>query len=74
MQYGDVEIDAEKVELYLGFDPANENVTEPEVPETEVRGTSMHVPQREADLLHLWHKVRNLLQHLIQPFLARSFR
>jgi len=55
MQYGDVEIDAEKVELYLGFDPANENVTEPEVPETEVRGMSMHVPQREADLLHRMH-------------------
>lgn len=70
MQYGDVKIDAEKVEVYLGFDPANENVTKPEIPEpAPVRGTGMHVPQREADLLHLWHKVLNLLQYLIQPFI-----
>jgi legumain len=58
MQYGDVEIDAEQMEVYLGFDPANENVTKPELPEaTSANAQGMHVPQREADLLHLWHKV-----------------
>lgn len=70
MQYGDVEIDAEKLEVYLGFDPANENVTEPEIPEYEVLGTSLHVPQREADILHLWQKVLKLLQRLIRPFIT----
>jgi legumain len=53
MQYGDVEIEAEELEQYLGFDPANENVTKPGLSEPAVRG---NVPQREADLLHLWHK------------------
>lgn len=60
MQYGDVKIEAEVMETYLGFDPANENVTKPELPKAAVRGTNMHVPQREADLLHLWHKVRTV--------------
>lgn len=64
MQYGDVKIEAEVVEKYLGFDPANENVTKPELPKAAVRGTNMHVPQREADLLHLWHKVLcTIFQH-----------
>lgn len=62
MQYGDVHIDVEEMELYLGFDPANENVTKPELPSlvsanSEKLGKEMHVLQREADLLHLWHKV-----------------
>lgn len=66
MQYGDVKIDAEKVELYLGFDPANENVTKPELrePAVAIAPVHAHVPQREADLLHLWHKV--LSQHSLE--------
>jgi legumain len=59
MQYGDIHIDVEELELYLGFDPANENVTKPELPEFLSSNAEIltHVPQREADLLHLRHKV-----------------
>ncbi|KAG0554834.1 hypothetical protein KC19_12G123300 [Ceratodon purpureus] len=58
MQYGDIHIDVEELERYLGFDPANENVTKPELPESLSSNFEIltHVPQREADLLHLKHK------------------
>lgn len=62
MQYGDMHIDVEEMERYLGFDPANENVTKPELPESLMSSSFQfhtHVPQREADLLHLKHKVYN---------------
>jgi legumain len=61
MQYGDTKIDVEELERYLGFDPANENVTKPELPEFLSSNSEIltHVPQREADLLHLRHKFKN---------------
>jgi legumain len=62
MQYGDINIDVEEMERYLGFDPANENVTKPVLPGANLASTLMAgkesaVNQRDADLLHLWHKV-----------------
>ncbi len=62
MQYGDINIDVEEMEQYLGFDPANENVTKPVLPGVNLASTLMAgkesaVNQRDADLLHLWHKV-----------------
>lgn len=76
MQYGDIKIDAEEMELYLGFDPANENATSPDLLEAapsnaQVHNIGMHIPQREADLLHLWHKVlkiEDLSQKLVLTF------
>ncbi|KAG0554538.1 hypothetical protein KC19_12G098600 [Ceratodon purpureus] len=63
MQYGDIKIDAEEMELYLGFDPANENVTKPELPQAAlVNAQGTHVPQREAELLHLWHKYHRAVE------------
>jgi legumain len=61
MQYGDIKIDVEELERYLGFDPANENVTKPELPQFLSSNSEIltHVPQREADLLHLRHKFQN---------------
>jgi legumain len=65
MQYGDTKIDVEELERYLGFDPANENVTKPELPEFLSSNSEIltHVPQREADLLHLRHKVMSRATH-----------
>lgn len=60
MQYGDLRIDVEELECFLGFDPANENVTKPALSKLMSQNTHKHlthVPQRDADLLHLWHKV-----------------
>ncbi|XP_024382719.1 vacuolar-processing enzyme isoform X2 [Physcomitrium patens] len=61
MQYGDLKIDVEELERYLGFDPANENVTKPGLSELSPVNSDIvtHVPQREADLVHLKHKFYN---------------
>lgn len=59
MQYGDIQIDVEEMERFLGFDPTNENVTKPELPEflsATPNNILTHVEQREADLVHFWHK------------------
>ncbi|CAK9212424.1 unnamed protein product [Sphagnum troendelagicum] len=61
MQYGDMNIVVQELERYLGFNPANENVTTPFLPElnladTLMAGKELAVNQRDADLLHLWHK------------------
>ena len=64
MQYGDTKIDVEELERYLGFDPVNENVTKPELPEllsVTPNNILTHVEQREADLVHFWHKVNCFL-------------
>lgn len=63
MQYGDININVEELERYLGFDPANENVTKPVLPEFLSSNSEIftNAPQREADLLHLRHKVMNAL-------------
>ncbi|EPS65165.1 vacuolar processing enzyme-1b, partial [Genlisea aurea] len=55
MQYGELKLDLENLFLYLGTDPANDNYT-------FVEGNSLstspsgRVNQRDADLLHFWHK------------------
>ncbi len=64
MQYGDMNIVVQELEQYLGFNPANENVTTPFLPElnladTLMAGKELAVNQRDADLLHLWHKVHS---------------
>jgi legumain len=61
MQYGDIKINVEELETYLGFDPSNENVTKPVLPEFLTSNSEIftHAPQREADLLHLRHKFAN---------------
>jgi legumain len=62
MQYGDTNKVIEEMERYLGYDPANENVTRPVLPkvnlaDTLMAGKELAVNQRDADLVHLWHKV-----------------
>lgn len=63
MQYGDVHMTAEPLELYLGFDPATEDATDPVLPESgrtntlETRAPEVVVNQRDGDLHYLWHKV-----------------
>jgi legumain len=60
MQYGDIKINVEELERYLGFDPANENVTKPVLPQFLASNElTTNAPQREADLLHLRHKFTN---------------
>jgi legumain len=64
MQYGDTNQVIEEIERYLGYDPANENVTRPVLPkvnlaDTLMAGKELAVNQRDADLIHLWHKYNN---------------
>lgn len=41
MQYGDMNIVVQELERYLGFNPANENVTTPFLPELNLADTLM---------------------------------
>ncbi|NP_001304244.1 vacuolar-processing enzyme precursor [Vigna radiata] len=56
MQYGDVEFSKDTLFLYLGTDPANDNLTF--VDENSLWSSSTAVNQRDADLVHFWHKFR----------------
>ncbi|KAE9599954.1 hypothetical protein Lal_00045772 [Lupinus albus] len=56
MQYGDVELSKDFLYLYLGTNPANDNITF--VDENSLRPPSKSVNQRDADLIHFWEKFR----------------
>lgn len=60
----------EELDQYLGYDPANENVTGPiflrEYLAIRLGGVEeRHINQRDADLVHYWHRVLpyDLAQH-----------
>ncbi|KAL3650766.1 hypothetical protein CASFOL_007169 [Castilleja foliolosa] len=56
MQYGDLKLSVETLFMYMGTDPANDNYTF--VDANYLRPSSKAVNQRDADLLHFWHKFR----------------
>lgn len=65
MQYGDVGLNKNKLDLYMGTNPANDNFT-------FVDANSLTPPpsrvtnQRDADLVHFWDKV--LFSYLLYIF------
>ncbi|CAM6083781.1 unnamed protein product [Calypogeia fissa] len=63
MQYGDLQQNIDQLCLYLGFDPANENVSFPAVPnwlaENKLDSGVHAINQRDADMVHLWTKFSN---------------
>ncbi|VVB09035.1 unnamed protein product [Arabis nemorensis] len=56
MEYGDLGLSTEKLVLYMGTNPANENFTF--VDENLLRMSSKVTNQRDADLVHFWDKYR----------------
>jgi legumain len=54
MQYGDLKLSRENLYIYMGTNPSNDNFTF--VDENSLRPSSKAVNQRDADLLHFWHK------------------
>ncbi|XP_052210969.1 vacuolar-processing enzyme-like [Diospyros lotus] len=54
MQYGDLQISNDKLFLYMGTNPANDNSTFTD--ENSRRPSLKAVNQRDADLVHFWHK------------------
>lgn len=58
MQYGDVKLSVETLFMYMGTNPANDNFTF--VDDNSLQPPSKVVNQRDADLLHFWHKVLHL--------------
>ncbi|XAR69269.1 Legumain [Bertholletia excelsa] len=56
MQYGDLHLNKNKLFLYMGTNPENDNYTF--VDQNFLRPTSKTVNQRDADLLHFWQKYR----------------
>ncbi|EPS60990.1 vacuolar processing enzyme a, partial [Genlisea aurea] len=59
MQYGDLGLDVEDLFRYIGTDPANDNLTATGDNSLVPALASKHVNQRDADLVHFWHKFRN---------------
>lgn len=55
MQYGDLELNAQNLFLYMGSNPANDNATF--IDDNALPSVSRAVNQRDADLLYFWHKV-----------------
>ncbi|KAL8499114.1 hypothetical protein ACS0TY_022184 [Phlomoides rotata] len=56
MQYGDLKQSLDNLFMYIGTNPANDNFTF--VDDNSLRPSSKAVNQRDADLLHFWHKFR----------------
>lgn len=55
MQYGDVGLNKDKLDLYMGTNPANDNFTF--VDANSLTPRSGVTNQRDADLVHFWDKV-----------------
>lgn len=56
MQYGDIPLSKNNLFVYMGTNPANDNYTF--MPQNFLRpSSSKAVNQRDADLVHFWHKV-----------------
>ncbi|XP_050363521.1 vacuolar-processing enzyme-like [Argentina anserina] len=56
MQYGDIPLSKNNLFVYMGTNPANDNYTF--MPQNFLRPSSKAVNQRDADLVHFWHKYR----------------
>lgn len=61
LEFGDLKMKPEELDQYLGYDPANENVTGPiflrEYLAIRLGGVEeRHINQRDADLVHYWHR------------------
>ncbi|GJZ80555.1 peptidase C13, legumain [Tanacetum coccineum] len=56
MQYGDLQLSLDELYLYMGTNPANENFTC--IESNSLRPSWKAVNQRDADLLHFWHKYK----------------
>jgi len=56
MQYGSLDLNTEHLFLYMGSNPSNDNFTY--IDENSLPSFSKPVNQRDADLLHYWHKFR----------------
>lgn len=55
MQFGDLKQSVDSLFMYMGTNPANDNFTF--VDDNSLRPSRKAVNQRDADLLHFWHKV-----------------
>ncbi|KAK6140770.1 hypothetical protein DH2020_025489 [Rehmannia glutinosa] len=70
MQYGDLNLSVESLFMYMGTDPANDNYTF--VDDNSLRPSSKAVNQRDADLLHFWHKFRKAPEGSARKFKAQQ--
>lgn len=64
MQYGDLTLNKDQLYVYMGTNPANDNFTF--IEENSISPSPKAVNQRDADLLHFWHKVCLHTQKLIR--------
>ncbi|KAJ6822995.1 vacuolar-processing enzyme-like [Iris pallida] len=60
MQYGNLDLSVDHLYLYMGSNPANDNVTF--IDDNSLPSFSMAVNQRDADLVYYWHKFKQSSQ------------
>lgn len=60
MQYGEVELNLQKLFLFVGSNPANDNATV--IDDNSLSFPKAAVNQRDADLVYFWHKVSGFLK------------
>jgi legumain len=65
MEYGDVGLSNNHLFLYLGTNPANDNISFVDESALKLRSPSTAVNQRDADLVHFWDKVFFIMQCLL---------
>jgi legumain len=70
MQYGDIDISKEHLFLYMGSNPANDNLTF--IEENSLPSSSKTVNQRDADMLHFWHKFKRSPEGSTRKFEAQK--
>ncbi|XP_027189447.1 vacuolar-processing enzyme-like isoform X1 [Cicer arietinum] len=58
MEYGDVGLSNNHLFIYLGTNPANDNISFVDESSLTLRSPSAAVNQRDADLIHFWDKFR----------------
>ncbi|XP_010244352.1 PREDICTED: vacuolar-processing enzyme-like [Nelumbo nucifera] len=70
MQYGDLRLSSAELFLYMGTNPANDNYTF--IDENKLPSSIQTVNQRDADLLHFWHKFRKAPEGSPKKFKAQK--
>ncbi|PIN13245.1 Asparaginyl peptidase [Handroanthus impetiginosus] len=70
MQYGDLKLSLDKLFLYMGSNPANDNFTFAN--DNFLLPSSQAVNQRDADLVHFWDKFRKAPEGSARKFEAQK--
>ncbi|KAM7507562.1 hypothetical protein LguiA_018015 [Lonicera macranthoides] len=70
MQYGDLKLSTDDLFIYMGSNPANDNYSH--VDANSLGLSSKAINQRDADLLHFWHKYSRAVEGSVRKLEAQK--